>query len=318
MNLEFFLVLLDIGLLILIAIPGFIFRKINILKSEDSRPLVVFLLYITQPFLIIMSFQGKTYSPDILGSLGITFLFASIIMIIMIFLSGAVFAKTKLDKRQKGVYIFASAFPNCGYLGLPLLSMLFSQSEYLPDMLIYASIFITAYNIINWTVGIYIISGDKKYISLKNAFLNPASLALMIALPLFFLKININDISPKVADVFNMIGQMTTPLSMTIFGIKLAEMPLKKIFASVHVFMASFLKLIAMPLIMFGLLLFFKDIIETPVIYVLILISAMPTAANTVANADRFNGDSLTAAKCMLLSTLLLIITLPVITLLLY
>jgi predicted permease len=317
MSLNFIEVLINISILMLLGVPGYILRKTNLLKSQDSKSLALLLLYITQPFLIIMSFQGKTYERGILGSLGIISLGSIAIHLIMLTLAYFVFLKMNLDKKQKGVFTFASTFANCGYMGIPVIAMLFSGKEYLAEMLIYVSVYITVFNVLNWTVGIYIISGDKRFISIKNAFLNPATIATFIALPLFFAKINLSSIAIQLTDAFNLLGNMTTPVSMIIIGLKLAEMPFKEIFSSKHVYLTSFLKLIVMPLIMYLLLLPFKASISPVVIAVLLIISAMPTAANTVANADRFGGDSLSAAKAMLCSTILCVLTLPVITLLL-
>ncbi|MDD4002791.1 MAG: AEC family transporter [Clostridia bacterium] len=316
MSLNFFEVLLNISILMLLGVPGFILRKTNVLKSQDSKSLAVLLLYITQPFLIIMSFQGKTYEREILGSLGIIAIGSIAIHLIMLAIAYFVFSKISLEKKQKGVFTFASTFANCGYMGIPVISMLFFGKDYLAEMLIYVSVYITVFNVINWTVGIYIISGDKRFISIKNAVLNPATIATLIALPLFFAKINLSSISVQLTDAFNLLGNMTTPISMIIIGLKLAEMPFKEIFSSKYVYLTTFLKLIVMPLIMYCLLLPFKADISPVVIAVLLIISAMPTAANTVANADRFGGDSLNAAKAMLCSTILCVLTLPVITLL--
>lgn len=317
MKLDFLTVLINISVLMLLGVPGYIFRKKNIIGEGGTKPLVILLLYITQPFLIIMSFQGEKYSPDILGSMGIVFVFAVIIHFIMLFLAKIIFAKFNIDKSKKGVYIFASAFSNCGYIGIPVITALFYDSPYLSVMLMYLSVYIVVFNIINWTVGIYIISGDKKYISIKNALINPTTLALVVALPLFFLGITLKDYVLPIANAFNMIGNMTTPVSLIILGIKLAEMPIKDLFTTKLVYLTSALKLLIMPLIMLGIMLLFNTSISKLIIYVLVIVTAMPVATLTVANAERFGGDSYTAAKCMLCSTILSIFTIPAVCLLL-
>lgn len=315
MNLDFLTVLINIGVLILLGVPGYIFRKIKTFGDKDSKPLVILLIYVTQPFLILMSFQGKQYSSDILGGILWVFIFALLFHIVTLFAAKLIFDRFNISKEKKGVFTFATAFSNCGYMGIPVINALFYGSEFLPEMLIYVAVFIAVFNIVNWTVGIYIISGDKKYISIKNALINPTTISLAVALPLFFFGISIENNFYQLASAFKMIGDMTTPLSMIIIGIKLAEMPLKDIFSSPIVYLSAFIKLLAAPVALF----FAVSLFDVPYIVavVLLLISAMPTATLTVANAERFGGDSITAVKTMLCSTLLSIITIPLVSMLL-
>lgn len=316
MNLGFLTVFINIFVLILLGVPGYIFRKLNILREKDSKPLVLLLIYVTQPFLIIMCFQGKQYSPDILGSIFQMFIFSVAIHLIILLLAKLIFDRFNIKKDIKGVFIFASAFSNCGYIGIPVINSLFRGSIDLSEMLIYVSIYIAVFNIINWTIGIYIISGDKKYMSLKNAIINPSTIAILIALPMFFTGFNLNDKFYELAAAFKMFGDMTTPLSMTIIGIKLAEMPFKQIFSDKYVYLNSFIKLIIMPIIMLLILQIFAGHINILVKYVIVIVAAMPVATLTVVNTEKFGGDSNTATKSMLCSTLLSILTIPLICML--
>lgn len=313
MNLDFLTVLINIGILLLLGIPGYVFRKNKMLGSGDSKPLVILLLYVTQSFLIIMSFQDKAYEPSILGTIGWVVGLSAAAHILMLGIASLIFKRVKGDARARGVYTFASVFGNCGYMGLPVISALFFGSPLLPELKIYVSFYIAVFNFVNWTIGIYIISGDKKYVSIKNALINPTTIALAVALPLYFSGIKIADFSTQLSGAFNMLGDMTTPLSMIILGIKLAEMPFRSVFSSWQVYLVSFLKLIAMPLLMLALMLPFRQYVGDVAPYALVIIAAMPVATLTIANSERFGGDSLAAAKCMLCSTLLSVFTIPLI-----
>jgi len=318
MNLDFITVLVNVSILMMLGIPGYAFRKNKMIGEGGAKPLVVLLIYVTQPFLIIMSFQSKKYTPDILSSIGAVF-FMSVAIHIVLLLAGRLVFNKRLcsDKAKRGVFIFASAFSNCGYMGIPVIRALFGSSPLLSEMLIYVSVYIAVFNIVNWTVGIYIISGEKKYMSVKNALINPITFSLLIAVPLFFSGVSVEDFSPSLADAFKMLGDMTTPLSMTILGIKLAEMPLREIFNEKPVYLSVFIKLILMPLIMLAALNLFFGAAGGAIKYTLAISAAMPVATITVANAERFGGDGKTAAKCMLCSTILSVVTIPLICLLL-
>ncbi len=316
MNLNFITVLINILVLILLGAPGYFFRKIKMLGEKDSKPLVVLLIYITQPFLIIMSFQGKKYTPDILMPMFWVFLFSLLIHVFILLAAKPLFNRFNISRDKKGVYTFASAFSNCGYMGIPVINALFRGSAGLSEMLIYVSVYIAVFNIVNWTVGIYIISGNKKYISVKNALINPTTVALVIALPLFFLGVSLDERFAELASAFRMLGDMTTPLSMIIIGIKLAEMPFKQVFSSPFAYISSFIKLLISPVLVFLAVSLIPGISRLA-LFVLVIITAMPTATVTVANAERFGGDSHAAAQAMLCSTLLSVFTIPLVCLLL-
>jgi hypothetical protein len=318
MKLDFMTVLINIFTLLLLGAPGYVLRKVKFFGEKDVKPFVILLIYVTQSFMIIMSFQERSYSPDILGGMAAVFIFSLVIHIVALFAAGFIFDKFKISKDKKGVYTFASAFSNCGYMGIPVINSLFRQSADKAEMLIYVAVYVMVFNIVNWTAGIYIISRNKKYISLKNAFINPTTISLAVALPLFFLNIKIADISPELNSSMKMLGEMTTPVAMIIIGIKLAEMPIGQVFNSPLVYFTSFIKLIGAPLLMYGMLYIFGFVgISKVAFIVLMIITAMPTATITVANAERFGGDSLCAAKTMLCSTLLSMFTIPLICLLL-
>jgi predicted permease len=318
MKLDFMTVLINIAALLLLGAPGYVFRKLKFFGEKDAKPFVILLIYVTQSFMIIMSFQERSYSPDILGGMAAVFIFSLVMHIAVLFAAGFIFGKFKISEDKKGIYTFASAFSNCGYMGIPVINSLFRQSADKAEMLIYVAVYVMVFNIVNWTVGIYIISRNKKYISLKNAFINPTTISLAVALPLFFLNIKIADISPELNSSMKMLGEMTTPVAMIIIGIKLAEMPIGQVFNSPIVYFTSFIKLIVAPLFMYGMLFIFGFVgISQVAFIVLMIITAMPTATITVANAERFGGDSLCAAKTMLCSTLLSMFTIPLICLLL-
>lgn len=314
MNLDFFTVAINIAVLVFLAVPGYILRKIKFFKEKDSKPVVMLLIYITQPFMIIMSFQGKSFSPDILTGMMWVFIFTLFIHIAIIIGAKLLFDRFNITPDKKGIYTFASVFSNCGFMGIPVINALFRGTEGLGEMLIYVSVYIAVFSIVNWTIGIYIISGNKKYISIKNAFINPVTISLAVSLTLFFGGVNLYAVFNELAVAFKMLGDMTTPLAMIIIGIKLAEMSILKVFSSPLVYLSTFIKLIAAPVIMFFTLSFFN--VPQLAVYVLVIITAMPTATLTVANAERFGGDSITAAKTMICSTLLCVITIPLICLL--
>lgn len=321
MKIEFLTVLLTVFTMVILAVPAFILEKCKCLPENATKAFSAFLLFACQPFLTFMSFQRTDYDPSVLVNMLITAGLALGVHLLMVLLVLALFAKKKSDERIR-VVRFASVFGNCGFFGLPFLKSLFDTGE----MLIYAAVFVAIYNLLSWTVGIWLITGDKKFVSIKKAFLNPPFIALCISLPLFIIVRRplsmigeagtfVNDLFVKLSASFNLLGDMTTPLSLSIVGIRLAQMNMKQLFSNGWVYCSSALKLFVFPLLAFGMMMLFPSI--SPVVKCCVFFScAMPTATQTLLFSEHYGGDPFTASPAVLLNTCLCILTIPLMSLL--
>ena len=161
---------------------------------------------------------------------------------------------------------------------------------------------------------LYRLTGEKKYISLRAAFLNPSVLAVTAGLILYMLKAK-NWLPDLVQDGFRTIGAMSTPLCMVILGIRLATMNFRKLFTTPLVWLISAGKLLVFPLFCYLLVIPFPF---DPVFKGSILILAATPCASILLNLAEIhhNGQEL-AANCALLTTLLSIFTIPLLSLLL-
>lgn len=308
-------VLVSVLILIAFTIPGYIIRKIKLVDAAAVSGLTVVLIFICQPFLTIANFQDSHYESYVLANMAYAFLFSSACMLIMFLIAGLIFKKSKKPASQKGILITCSVFSNCGFMGIPFIKILFDGSENLSYMLIYALIFIVAFNILTWTAGIFFMTGNRKYISFKKAVLNPPTVAFLIALPFFILNLSLKEHFPPLFNAIKLLGDMTTPIAMIILGIKLADIKFKEVINDFGLYASSALKLIVAPAIMFLLLLPFQ--IDIYLKTALFLSIAMPAASTIVALSQRFGADSSYAAKNQILSTVLSVITIPVMSLML-
>ncbi|UKI15027.1 MAG: hypothetical protein L6V85_03420 [Clostridiales bacterium] len=119
-----------------------------------------------------------------------------------------------------------------------------------PEAIVYSAVMSVMMNLIGWTLGMFMMSGDRKHVSVKNFLINPTTLCLLIALPLFFT----NTSFPKpVMNFVEFFSKMSTPTAMTVLGMRLAFVKFKDLMDYRQV-VAIFLKLIALPLITFGIM----------------------------------------------------------------
>ncbi len=313
--LEVFLTsLIRVGLLVAMAVPGFVLKKLKKLPENSIVVISALIIYISQPMLSLYSFIEASFSSELLLNMGIAFVLAIVFNLGLLLLAKVVFIKDKNVEAGK-VCTIGSALSNCGFMGIPVIKVLFDD----PQITIYALIYMIVFNIVLWTIGVYVITGDKKYVSVKKAFLNLPTIVLVIALPIFFLNLNLTaSTNPAIqaimqfCDYFN---NFNAPLPMLIMGIRLADVKFKEIFNSGRVYLVSALKLLVFPIIALLLMWIISIIpafgIDAKMVTSILICVAMPTATMTMTFAEIFNGDKYTAVKITLQTTLFSILTIP-------
>jgi len=324
---DFLKVLITVFALVILAVPGFIMKKCRVLPDNAAKTLTTVLLFAGQPLLTFMSFQKTEYRSDILLNMLIMAGLALAVHLIMIGFVMLVFLKKGITDKRVNAVKFASVFGNCGFMGLPFLQAMFAGDAAVQgEIIIYGAVIVAVFNFLSWTLGIYMITGDKKFISAKKAFLNPPFIALVISLPLFIiLKKPLASLGSdgsmtryffdKLTSSGNFLADLVTPLSMIILGTRLAEMKFTSLFTNKWVYVSSAFKLVLMPLIAFTAVVFLP--IATTVKYALFFTLAMPTATQTLLFSEQYGGEPYTASTAVLLNTVLAVLTVPLMSLLL-
>lgn len=284
----------------------FFLTKANVLKEEHIKGFAVFLLYVCSPALSIYSFQQAECNMEILINIGILLLVTTFMQVLIMGIGFLINIKTyKIDGASR-VATVAAAFGNVGFFGVPILQALLPDH---PEAMVYSAVMSVMMNLIGWTLGMFMMSGDRKHVSVKNFLINPTTLCLLIALPLFFTNTSL----PKpVMNVVEFFSKMSTPTAMTVLGMRLAFVKFRDLMDYRQV-VAIFLKLIALPLITFGIM-YALPVDETLKISTYIL-SCMPPAAITLNFAELSNTSPKTAANIVVVGSLLVAITLPVLLL---
>lgn len=298
---------LSVVSLLLLAVPGFVLIKTKLIKTTIIPALVTILLYINQPFITIYALISKPYDNSMLVGMGIVILVAFATQLLVMGLAKLVFFKDP-NKPRGNAYTFASSLGNVGFMGIPVVSVLMPGNA---EALLYVALYMTTFNILSWTIGVYVLTGDKKFISVKKAIINPPIIALIIALPLFFLNVKVPD---ALMMPIKFLADMNTPLAMIVLGMRFAEVKFKELFVGLGMYGVSFVKLIFTPLLVYGVL--YAIPMSYTVKLVLIIISAMPSANMVLMMAEKFDGDCVAAVKAVMNTTILSMLTIPLMMLL--
>jgi len=284
------------------ALIGFISRRMNILHSHVNQVITHLMLYITLPALILYSLN-TTFSVDIFADFAWLITMSIFILSISIIIGAWLRRRAALPEKQKSVYESLIIFGNQGFIGFAISYILLGEQG-----VIYLTFFNICYLILIWTYGIYLFTKNEQSVNWKNLFLNPGILSTIIGVSMLFLPFGWPAL---LLDTFESVGKMTIPLSMILIGCLLADIrrcDLRRYSKNVYIWIAAVFKLLILPSI---LLIFFFLPVPYPLIIIAVLTSAMPSASTTSVYAQKFGGDASFASFGVLVTTLLCVITIP-------
>lgn len=294
------IVLNQVLILFLILLIGYVAARAKILDGPAVKVLSSLLLFVASPMLVFKSFLFE-FSLEKLANAGWVVLAAWAFFLVTVLLSKLIFKP--FPDRVNPVMRFTAIFSNCGYMGLPMMKALYGD-----DGVFYGSFYIVVFHMVLWSIGIRIFGVGSGKGGWRKVFLNPAIIAVYLGMTVFVCRIPV----PEVAvGAIRAVGDMTMPLAMLIIGAVISTAKPREILTDPKVYLASFVRLVAMPL----LALMLTRLAHLPAMpsAILVTATAMPAAANITIFAEMFEKDSVFAAKCVSVSTLLSIVTAPLI-----
>ncbi|MCF7529806.1 AEC family transporter [Neisseria lisongii] len=289
--------------LTLIVLMGIALVKFKLLKTENSYPLSVIALYLISPSVMIHAFQAD-YSPEILDGLWLSLKLAVLFHILLIIL-GKLFSRLlKLDALEHA----ATIYTNSGNLIIPLVMSIFG-----PQWVIYTSGFIIVQMLLFWTHLRLLICGSGK-VSWTSLLRNINILSMLCGVILFSLQIKL----PKIVDgALATVGSMIGPVAMLVAGMLIASLPLKQIMLSKRIYLIAFLRLLLIPMIlMFAVKLSGlagQDAHSRTVVLISFLATISPAAATITQMAVVYKQNAAKASAIYGVTTLLCILTMPLI-----
>lgn len=297
------IVLQMIQLFLVIAL-GYLLLKIKILDVDFNQRLTTLLLSVTTPALIVSSVLSTTIEKD-LSEIIFVFIVAIVIFMVLPILGLIIVKIMKVPLHQQGLYIFMTMFSNIDFMGFPVMKSIFGN-----EAVFLTAIFNMLFNLLVFTVGILFMnyrSAEKISINLRQLF-SPGVVSSLVALLIYLTGFQMPDI---ISSTITMIGDITTPIAMMLIGSTLATIPLKEVFNELKVYPYTILKQIIIPIIAYPILNFFiKDAL---ILGVSLIMISMPVGNIAVLFATEYHKDVALAAKTVFMTTLLSIITIPLI-----
>lgn len=312
LNFQPITVIEKIIMLFLVLLCGLYAAKRGFLSEKTPRSLSLFLVNVTQPALIVASFDME-YSAEKLKTGLFIVLASAVIHAVAIVLARFFFCKTH-DPDQNRVYRYALIFCNCSFLGFPVLDAIFGKGV----GVFYGTFYCIVFNVLNFTYGIHLLRrgrGEKP--KWYRAILNPGVLSTLIGVGLYLLRIRLSmlpvagldTVGRVLSSTLTMVGDLTFPISMIIVGALIAKMSPRELFLRPSLYLFCLVKNLGMPLLTLGACKLFSITGEIGLLCV--TMSAVPTAASCAIFAETYDSDSAHAARLVGLATLLSVATLP-------
>ena len=295
-------------ILFLLIGVGFVCGKIKFLTEATVKGFTDFVLIIVIPCVIVHSFQ-REFDPAMLLSLGIAVLSAIGVHLLGI-LIGLVALRDKNKAREK-VMQFSLVFSNAAFMSVPLQQALLGD-----DGVFYGAAYVAVFNLLLWSYGLVLMSRQpkkegeerQKVLSWKKLVFNPGVIGLVVGITLFLCSCTLPEI---LAAPIGHLAALNTPLPMVIVGYHLSNAKILSALKDPKVYLTMLLRLVVVPLLTLGIFLL-CGIHDVMMVAVVIAASA-PVGASVTMFASKYRQDVELSVNLVSISTLLSILTMPVI-----
>lgn len=325
-------VIYNVALLFILMIPGVILKKCKMVSDAFGKGLSNLVLYIAQPALIFLAYV-KPFDMEILVNSAYVLVFSVIAhalfaVVAMLLFKGAEDAKRRMLR-------FATIFSNAAFMGIPLIAAVLEDK--FPGATLFASIYNITFNLFLWSLGVKICTKDrdkdqngiddhedakKSDASIVKALLHPVTIAAAVGLVFFIFPV-VNYIPEViwglVSDTATHLKNLVAPLSMVVIGLRLPDISFKGVMRDKYMFLFLALRHIVLPVAVVAIL---KLVSLTglemhgAVAPVVAILASAPAATSATMFAEKYDCDSAYVSRLVTISTLLSIITMPLVLML--
>lgn len=289
--------------LFLLLVLGFVLFKCHIFDEYTNKKISALIVNVASPMLIISSIAGVEGNDK---SIVFLMIGAGILMYIGFIILGKIINRIfPFPKKDWPVYECMVVFANTGFMGYPVLLDVFGQ-----EAVFYASLIHMAFNFFVYTYAIMCLtkSDDSKFKLNFKQLLTPGIVLIFIGILIYLFDMQLPSV---LMDTINSVGSLTAPLSMMMIGSSLAVYPIKDSFTDWRSYVFAFVRFIIVP---------FVTMIVCRLLHInpyyaniTIITNAMPVGSMVLMLATQYNANVKIVTKNIVVSTLLSVITIPIV-----
>ena len=296
------MILNQVLVLFLLMAAGFFSIKLKIVTKEAGVSFSSFVLNIALPCLILNSFR-RSFSRELLGEAGASLLIATAIYAFSLLIGWVYPYILRIKGPERGVHRYSVVLSNSGLVGFPVIEAVLG-----PLFLFHGSIFNIPSNIIAFSFGAWLIAkeGGKAPAFSWKVFLNPSIICTIAGFLMFLFAVPLPN---PLEESISLVGNITTPLSMAVIGMSIAQADMKQLFGSWRVYVTVLTRLIIIPALTFAGC--YAAGLRGPLLMISVIITATPAGLTTPIMASVYNVGVEEAGAIVALSTVLCVITIP-------
>lgn len=292
-----FAVFQQILVMLLLMVVGLVLAKLDYLPEAVTKKLGAVLITLVIPDVVLRSLAEPGIAGDVVG-LGESFALAALALGVSCGLSYLLWG------RRYPIDDFAASYANPSFFAIPLLEVVYGDGA-----VFYMAGFIALLNILQWTYGSWVLTGDIGRVKPKSIFLSPIFIATVAGVVIYLLQAPIH---PVVSGVMDMIAQLNTPLAMLVLGSYLAKLTPRELVLDAKAYLPCIVRLVVAPLITLGIMAVLH-VGEGPLATAVLLAACAPVGAGVAIYAQQYDMDAPYATKLICLSTVLSSITIPLV-----
>ncbi|MCI7773322.1 MAG: AEC family transporter, partial [Succinivibrio sp.] len=292
--------------LFLMVLIGYGCNRLGYMDKDFNRKFSSLILNVTAPFLILSSVMGEVLpKPEDIAPVLTAGVLTYVFLFIFSFLISKYICK---DPNALGSYRFMLIFGNINYIGFPVLDALFGTTA-----IFYAAVVTIPFNILIFMFGVPIItSGKGKFHFNWRTIFSPCLCTTYITIVIVCLQARM---PREIAEACKLVGSMTVPGSLLIIGSTLAAVPVLKMIGNVRMYILTLIKLLAIPCILFAC--YKLSPLDDKYANVLVILFGMPVASIGTMLCLKNNIDGTTMSEGTFLTTLLSVLSIPLLALIL-
>ena len=280
---------------------GFGCRKAGIFNDVARDKLTDFVVFVTLPCMIFESFN-MAFSLESLKQGALALLIAVGMSCVALLLGKVLY--NRFPYEEKSILQYGTLVSNSGFAGLPVVS-----GAYGDEGLFLGSLFIIPTLILMWSAGISLFTRADAKQAVKKVLLNPGIIAVEVGLVRMLFQIPLPHFVDTAVDN---LGGCTSPMAMALVGAILVDVPLKTVFDLKSFYLVAVRQFLLPGICLAALRLLHVDPLT---IGVSVVITGMPIGSTTAILAQKYVADAKFASKCVFISTLTSLVTVPILTL---
>lgn len=298
------IVLQQMVIIFLLIMTGYTAYKKGFLQGDVSKGISALVVNVCNPALMLRSAFNRdtsvTYESLLLAVAGGAVLYG-ILLVVSYFLPRLL----RVEEKWRNQYSLMCIFGNNGFIGIPLTAAVLGDQA-----VIYVAVIIAYFNLVFYTIGIRLADGEKGKVHLKD-FLNIGNISIILMVIIFIVQPKLPVVLTSAIDYM---ADTTTFLAMVVTGISLARTKLLDIFTQRKMYVFIAIRFLVVP-VLIGILLrpFISD---STVFGVLVLMAAVPAANLPLMRVEEKGGDGQILSIGIILSTILSLVTIPLVVLL--